>query len=316
MSTAVAPAPEINTLADWRAAREKGQVPLDKPVETKPAADDREKTPAEQKPADQKTDDKTEKVTTAAPEEDAGGEESKQQERIDKEARKRERLDRRFAELTSERDEARRLLAEARGGAPKPAEQQPAAAAVPDPKDPEPVLEKYTDYLQWQKDWNRWAIRAEARKLQAESDQRKAADTQRAAAAAWDAKQSKARDSHEDYDEVALDRNLPITNVMGQAITDADNGAELLYWLGENPKEAARIAGLSAIAQVREIGKLELKLSSTPAEEKAPEAKAISNAPRPVKALAGAAAQSTAVKNLEGMSQSDYRKYRETGQIK
>jgi len=81
---------------------------------------------------------------------------------------------------------------------------------------------------------------------------------------------------HDDFDEVCFDEDLPITGVMSDAIMSSELGPNILYHLGMNPKEAKRIANLSPISQVREIGKVEAKLGK-------PTKNTRTNAPKPVK---------------------------------
>jgi hypothetical protein len=301
---------DTQTLADYRAIRE-GRV------QTKT-----ETTPAPEKAADEKTPAAVEPAELTEGTEPEDKEESKPE--VDKEQRKRERLDKRFSELTRERDEALRQLTEERSrpgsGPQKDASQagEKSPAVIADPNDPEPDAAKFTDYLEWQKAWNRWDRRQDQRAQAAAEQKRKAADDAKSRASAWEEKVIAARVKHDDYDEVALANNLPITQTMAQAITDTDLGTELLYHLGQNPLEAARIAKLSPVAQVREIGKLEAKLApASTSDEKSPsETKPVSQAPKPVKALAGAAAASASgARNLEGMTQKQYREYRESGKL-
>jgi hypothetical protein len=73
-----------------------------------------------------------------------------------------------------------------------------------------------------------------------------------------------ARDKYDDFDQVAYNPNLPVTEYMAQSIQASDVGPDVLYWLGSNPKEADRIARLNPILQAKEIGKIEASLSSNP----------------------------------------------------
>ena len=71
---------------------------------------------------------------------------------------------------------------------------------------------------------------------------------------------------------------------------EADNADDIAYHLGSHPKEAQRIAALSPLSQIREIGKLEAKLLAEPAKPKAP-----SKAPAPITPLTGVAQVATEV---------------------
>ncbi len=99
--------------------------------------------------------------------------------------------------------------------------------------------------------------------------------------AAWEEKVERADDKYEDFGSVVgdLQPNSPFV----AAIMEAENGEDIAYHLGKNPKEARRIAQLGPLAQAREIGKLEAQLLAKPVEPKAP-----SKAPAPITPLTGA----------------------------
>ena len=55
---------------------------------------------------------------------------------------------------------------------------------------------------------------------------------------------------------------------MARAIQASDIGPDVLYHLGSNPKDAARISRLDPILQAREIGKIEAQLGAAPPVKK------------------------------------------------
>jgi hypothetical protein len=77
-----------------------------------------------------------------------------------------------------------------------------------------------------------------------------------------------ARDKYDDFEQVAYNPKVPITNVMAESIQNSDIGPDVAYYLGTNIKEAERIARLSPILQAKEIGKIEAKLDSNPPVKK------------------------------------------------
>ncbi len=89
-------------------------------------------------------------------------------------------------------------------------------------------------------------------------------------------KEEDARGKYEDFEQVAYNPKLPITDVMAQTIQAAENGPDIAYYLGTNPKEADRIARLTPILQAKEIGKLEAKVASEPVTKRT------SSAPAPI----------------------------------
>ena len=178
-----------------------------------------------------------------------------------------------------EREQAQRL-----------AEQKPSA--------PPPAPEDFADA----------AAYAEAlaeRKAQELLAQREAAKQQAALLEAYQDREEEARSKYDDFEQVAYNPNLPVTDVMAQTIQASEIGPEVIYWLGSNPKEASRIASMSPILQAREIGKIEAKLASNPPVKKT------STAPAPIAPVAprssgGPAYDTTDPRSMKSMSTSEW----------
>jgi hypothetical protein len=156
-----------------------------------------------------------------------------------------------------EREQAQRL-----------AEQQAKQPVAPpaDPNDFESA-QQYAEALAEQK----------AREMLA---QREAARQQAEFVEAYRDREEEARDKYEDFEQVAYNPSLPVTDFMAQAIQASDIGPEVIYWLGSNPAEARRISGLPPILQAKEIGTIEAKLAVNPPVKKT------STAPAPIAPVA------------------------------
>lgn len=89
-----------------------------------------------------------------------------------------------------------------------------------------------------------------------------------------------AREKYEDFDEVAFDESVQITEAMTQAIMGSEVGPDVAYYLGSHPDEAAKIANSDPYSQVRAIGVLEAKLST-------PKPRNPTSAPEPIKPIGG-----------------------------
>lgn len=85
-----------------------------------------------------------------------------------------------------------------------------------------------------------------------------------------------AREKYDDYEQVAYNPRVPITESMAETIRASDIGPDLAYHLGQNPKEAERIARLPPLLQAKELGRLEAKLAD------APPVKKTTSAPAPI----------------------------------
>lgn len=118
---------------------------------------------------------------------------------------------------------------------------------------------------------------------------------------AWHERTSSFRERVPDFDAVAHNPNLKITPIMSDAIRESDLGAEVAYYLGKNPHEAARIASLPPVSQATAIARLETRVSKTlPSLTKAP-------APAATTLKGGNAGGQ---KRLEDMNFDEYRKAR------
>ena len=159
-------------------------------------------------------------------------------------------------------------------------EQAAKQAEVQTLKSTPPVADSFTDPEEY----------AQALALQKAQElvaQRDAAKQQAEIMEAYADSEEKVRDKYDDYDQVARNPNVPITEVMAEAIYASDVGPEVAYYLGTNIKEAARISRLTPFLQAKEIGKIEAKLASDPPVKKT------SNAPAPISPVTARSTGST-----------------------
>ena len=125
-----------------------------------------------------------------------------------------------------------------------------------------------------QEEFDSARIRQEAERLVAERDAHR---HQSEVLGAYHNREEEARNKYDDFEQVAYNPSLRITDVMAQTIQSSDVGPDVAYYLGTNPKEADRISRLSPLVQAKEIGRLEAKLAAEP-----PVAKRTSSAPAPI----------------------------------
>lgn len=158
--------------------------------------------------------------------------------------------------------------------------QQPATPAVPPvPKEIPPAdqFESVEAYAQ-----------ALAEKRAAELLQQREAQQQQAQVLeSHRDREESAREKYDDYEDVVYNPKLAITPIMAQTIQASDMGPDVAYYLGTNPKEAERIARMPAIAQAKEIGKIEAKLTSSPPVKKT------TSAPTPISPVSARSASTT-----------------------
>jgi hypothetical protein len=135
--------------------------------------------------------------------------------------------------------------------AQRQSEQQTLRAAPTATADQFESTEAYADALAYQK----------AEELIAK---REAAKQQSQILESYQDLEEEARAKYDDFEQVAYNPKLPITNVMAETIQSSDIGPELAYYLGSNPKDAERISRMTPLGQAKEIGKIEAKLAAEP----------------------------------------------------
>lgn len=154
------------------------------------------------------------------------------------------------------------------------------------------------------------------RKAQELIAQRETAKQQAQLLEAYHDLEEDARAKYDDFEQVAYNPQLPVTDVMAQTIQASEVGPDVIYWLGSNPKEAARIAALPSILQAREIGKIEAKLAINPPVKKT------STAPAPIAPIAASrssgapAYDTTDPRSIKTMSTSEWIEAERQRQIK
>lgn len=102
--------------------------------------------------------------------------------------------------------------------------------------------------------------------------------------------QEEARKAHDDYDQAEqsfLSHPLVRVDVFKELLLDADNPAELAYYLGKNQEELDKIGEMSKEKAARYMGRLEEKISLVQSK------KAVTNAPKPISPLSGAKGATT-----------------------
>lgn len=121
----------------------------------------------------------------------------------------------------------------------------------------------------------------------------------------YNEREEEARGKYDDFEQVAYNPALKITQVMAQTIQASEVGPDVAYYLGSNPKEAERISKLPPFLQAKEIGRVEAKLVSDPPVRKT------SSAPPPIvpvtpKASSTATYDTTDPRSVKSMSTSEW----------
>lgn len=143
----------------------------------------------------------------------------------------------------------------------------------PSPKDkPRPLREAFDDpdayetaLLNWNADQVRERTLEEAQSQQVRADQTRQVEQ---TLQTYNDRKAAFEQEHPDFEEIVYSDDLQLSAAMSQAILNAEDGPAIAYHLGQHPEEAERIAKLSPVQAVYEIGKISLRLQTPPSKPK------------------------------------------------
>lgn len=226
----------------------------------------------------------TEEVEQSEPEEAEA--EAKQE----GERKQNPKLERRFSEITKQREEARKEAQREREArealeqrlAALEGKQQPAKVEL----DEKPQPSQFSDAFEYAEALAEYTADKRIADMKRQEAEAKEAEQRQKVITEWTAKVEKAKASLPDFDDIVASSDVVVNDDIRDAILESDVGPQILYHLAENDEVAKKIAGLSPKQALREIGKLEARFEAKPEVEKpAPIVK--SKAPAPITPIRG-----------------------------
>jgi hypothetical protein len=190
---------------------------------------------------------------------------------------------------------------------------QPAQPTTPQPKpatatDKAPDINDYPDYADYIKASVMYDLRQEDKVKKQAEEQEKVKNRQAEVDRKFYTRVNKVVEKLSDYQDVIRTANLSLQTPVLEAIKESEVGPEIAYYLAKNPSVVEKIAEMVSISSaVREIGKIEAKLSETPAPTPK-QTKQVTQAPEPIKPTGGNAAPTK--KSYEEMSPEEFMKQR------
>lgn len=199
-------------------------------------------------------------------------------------------------------------------------EKPPEQTSPPELKEPkEEDFEDYDDYLKAQREHTVQLARKEAREevqkskeeLRKEIEAERLQEQEAKRREKVEEKFEEGRKKYEDFDEVALNEEVPYNDAMIEFVTESPHMAELAYHLGKNPEIAEKIFQMSPMTAARELIKLELSFkkenNKPPGNDNKPPGH------EPIKPIGGGSDVSTKSINEIARNATEYRKFREAG---
>jgi hypothetical protein len=229
-----------------------------------------------------------EEAEPVAEEEQSEPKEAEKEANQEGERKQNPKLEKRFSEITKQREEARK---EAQAERQARVELEQRLAALEQQRQPqqavnvdaEPQPSQFSDAFEYAKALAEYSTE----KALAERDRQVAMareqEAQQKIIQSWAQKVQAAKAELPDFDDLVASSDVVVNNAVRDAILESDVGPRILYHLAENNDLAKKIAGLSPNAALREIGKLEARFEKT--EQTAPVVR--SKAPTPIQPIRG-----------------------------
>lgn len=182
-------------------------------------------------------------------------------------------------------------------------EQKKESDAKAETKNDKPKPDDYdsqADYLEALTDWK---VEQKVKEREEKAKQESVKSEFESRVSKFQTEVKKFSETVDDYEDVIDDASdVMLTVGLQEALLESENGPEILYNLAKNKAELMRINRLSLVAQAREIGKLEAKLSKP---EPKPEIKTKTAAPPPPKPV-GTKSPGKVIKDPSEMTGDEY----------
>ena len=239
-----------------------------------------------------------------------------------KEKKPNPKLERRFSEITKQREAARdeaRREREAREALETRLKELEAKikppAAAEDDLGPEPKPEQFSDMYEYAKALAEHTADKKLAERDKEEKARLAAAEQDAKFKTWADRVNAAKTELPDFDDMVTSSEVRVTDPVRDAIIESEHGPRILYYLAENAEFAKKLADMSVVSAVREIGRIEAQFI----KGKEPDPKPVvgkSKAPAPISPLRGAVNTVDANLDADGNFHGTYQQWKAARQAK
>ncbi len=202
-----------------------------------------------------------------------------------------ERFQRRLSEKEREAEYWRAEALKSQGPKPEPTLDKTPQTAMPD-TDQKPLADDFESIEEYVEAVTDWKLKQAEAKIVEKQRLAQAKTEFQVQVEQFQAKVAEFSKTQEDFGEVVDDASdVVLTPGLQESILSSDFGPQVMYELALNKKEFERINGLTPLAQAREIGKLEARISQRLESESSsvekPRHKLTTKAPPPPKPLSG-----------------------------
>jgi len=278
---------------------------------------------AEEAPVEAVVEETTEPAEEANDQSESQPEETKET-KATEEKKQNPKLEKRFSELTKQREEARKEAQREREARealenrlkelevkvnPQPVEQ---VNAKPSPS-------QFNDAFEYAEALAEWSAEQAILNREKAETERKVQEERSQVIKSWNDRLANVKADLPDYDEmIASASDITVSDEIRDAMLESEQGPRILYHLAENPELAEKLNSMSKVSALREIGKLEARFEAkeTPKEAKAvAETKtsvAKSKAPAPISPIKTSSAVADVGVGSDGEFHGTYQQWRES----
>ena len=233
------------------------------------------------------------------------------------------KLEKRFSEITKQREQARQEAAQEREARQRleselaaiRQQQQPQQAKTADEK---PQPSQFTDAFEYAEALADWSAEQALVRRDKEDLQRRADEAQQKVISSWAQKVAAAKAEIPDFDDMVASSGVAVSDPIRDAILESDVGPQILYHLAKEDDLARKIASMSPNAALREIGKLEARFEKQP-ETKPSNPVGKSKAPPPISPIRNAGGKADVEIGSDGQFHGSYQAWkaaRKAGRIR
>ena len=205
------------------------------------------------------------------------------------EEKKNPKLEKRFSDITKQREEARAEAKREREARESLEARLRELESKAQPKAPEaaeePKPEQFSDMYEYAKALTDYRVEQRLQEEKVRESQAKAEAERQKVINTWADRVKAAKSEMPDFEDMVGSADVVVSNEVRDAIFESDVGPRILYHLAENPEIAEKLQGMTVTSALRAIGKLEAQFEKT-------EAKPVvgrSKAPAPINPIKSAA---------------------------
>ena len=227
------------------------------------------------------------------------------------------KLEKRFSDITKQREMARQEAERERQRASELEARLKELEAKISPKpnlDEEPKPDQFQDAFEYAKALAEFSTEKALKQRDQQEVERRQAEERAKTFEAWNKRQAEIKAELPDYDDMIASSEVVVSDQVRDAIFESDVGPRILYHLAENPEIAEKLGKMSTLGALREIGKLEARLEKAPQEEVKPVVK--SNAPKPISPIRASSAATDTNVDSNGEFHGTYQQWKEQRQAK